>query len=133
MTSLWNNNLSVGHAHIDEHHEELFQLTMLLDKAIQSCRASKLEEVIIFLETYVAEHFLEEETLMLDQNFKHYQVHKDEHTYFSKWVSTIRRRFDEGKSRTHLIFELRQLIDQLIRHIRTIDVLLSELERGNNA
>jgi len=131
MTPLWNINFSVGHDHIDEHHKELFQLTFLLDKAIQSCRATQLEEVLIFLETYVADHFLEEETLMLDKNFKHYQDHKNEHTYFSNWVSQLRNRFDEGKSRTHLIFELRQLIDRLIRHIRTTDVLLSELERGN--
>jgi len=125
----WNKSLSVGHKHIDEHHKELFELTRRLDEAISTCRRSSLEGVIIFLEDYVTDHFSEEEDLMISEDFKFYDVHKEEHETFKKWVRSIRISFNNEKSSTHITFELRRLVDDLMRHIRSIDVLLSDLKK----
>jgi hemerythrin-like metal-binding protein len=132
MNKEWNNALTTGHMHIDQHHEELFHLTSLLDNAIRSCRTSNLEDVICFLEKYVIDHFSEEENLMISNDFEYFNAHKEEHAHFAKWVSKIRQSFNTKNSSAHLIFELRKLIDDLIRHIKTIDVLLSGLKKDNS-
>ena len=42
-------NYETGHDHIDDHHEELFNLTSMLDQAISTNRRVSLEPIIEFL------------------------------------------------------------------------------------
>ena len=59
----WSKELKVGHHSIDSHHEELFQLTSMLDACIHNHSEDTLRSIITYLEHYVAEHFKEEEDL----------------------------------------------------------------------
>ena len=68
----WNENLEIGHQSIDHHHEEVFELTSMLDYAIENNDREKLNEIIQYLEHYVEDHFDEEESLMQKHNFDGY-------------------------------------------------------------
>ncbi len=118
---------TTGHHHIDEHHEELLSLDTQLDMAIRTCRRSELEPLIVFLEHYTQDHFKEEETLMQNHDFQGYAHHKSEHEKFVVDVNDIRKRFDEKKSATHIIFLIRKLIDSLVIHIKTVDISIQKL------
>lgn len=125
----WNKELETGNTTIDEHHQELFRVISLLDKAIKEHNENRVEEVIEFLEHYVRDHFKEEETLMQKSNFEFYQEHKDEHEFFVKEVLKIRSEFNNQNPIAHSILNIRRFIDRLVLHIRTIDIKMAHLER----
>jgi hemerythrin len=129
MASAWQDNLSVGDENIDNQHQELFQLTMMLDTAIKHQSINELNEIICFLETYVIHHYQDEEALMKAHSFKGYHHHKQDHDVFKTRVVALRYDFDNNPSKTHLIFKIRQFIDKLIHHVRTVDIEISNLER----
>ncbi len=120
--SVWNDALKVGDDHIDNHHREMFHLTSLLDEALQTQSIDKIEAIISFLEHYVVAHFEEEEALMRDHQYAYYVHHKSEHEVFKAYVGELRNVFESGISKTHLIFKIRQLLDKLAIHIRTVDI-----------
>ena len=124
----WSENLSTGHDHIDNHHKELFTLTESLDKAIQSQSLDELDKLIQFLENEVYEHFKEEEDLMKDHNYREILFHQEEHKLFRSQIESIRFLFHNGLSKTHLFFKIRQFIDRLLLHVRTVDIGIAHLE-----
>jgi len=86
-----------------------------------------LEKIVLFLESYVVDHFGSEEALMAANQFSGLEEHKAEHEFFREKVAEIRMVYDEGTHNTHLVYKIRQLIDSLIHHIRTIDIKLAAL------
>lgn len=118
----WTPNLETGNPEIDNHHQELFQLTTMLDDAIRTQDLAKLESIVVFMEHYVIEHFSEEETLMQAHQYAFYIHHKAEHEIFKVHVQELRKIFDAGISHTHIIFAIRKILDKLIYHVRTVDV-----------
>ena len=123
----WNNNYEIGREHIDDHHEEVFQLTNMLDQAIEDNSRTKINDIILYLEHYVVDHFKEEETLMKNHNFAEYQEHYNEHCVFIELVKNLRSLYNEGIHTTHVILKIRQLIDKLMHHIITIDSKMARL------
>lgn len=121
----------IGHEPIDNHHSELFDLTVLLDEALFEQSIAKVEEIIVFLEDYVVDHFNEEEQLMKNHQFAHYQYHKEEHDIFKSKVLVLRQRFNRKASLTHMVFFIRILLDDLINHINIVDITMAELTKGN--
>ena len=117
----------IGHDRIDNQHSELYDLTCLLDQALSEHSLSKVDEIIRFLEAYVIAHFNEEETLMRDKFYIHYHYHKEEHDIFKSKVAVLRQRFDRDASFTHMIFFIRELLDDLITHVNHVDIDISEL------
>ena len=128
MNPNWSENYEVGNHEIDHHHKELFQLTSLLDLAIQTNDATYLDKIISFLEHYVVDHFQEEETLMKKHNFKGLDFHQQEHQQFRENVNTLRKHFDQMVSKTHIIFSIRRVMDDLICHIISVDSQIKSLE-----
>lgn len=125
-----NKAFKTGHQHIDHHHEELFKLVSMLDKAIQSHDEETLNHIIEFLETYVQDHFKEEEELMKTHLYKGYKQHKQEHEKFKELVKDLRESYDTNKPPTHIIFDIRKLIDNLVFHIQTVDIGIAKLEKS---
>jgi len=99
----------------------LFHLIHSLDLAIESDFESKMAQLISFLESYVRDHFKEEEDLMVSKSFKGYEHHKQEHEEFVSQVQVLRKLFEESNAKAHLIFRMRQFIDQLVLHVQTVD------------
>ncbi|RAP25814.1 hypothetical protein DID74_02750 [Candidatus Marinamargulisbacteria bacterium SCGC AG-333-B06] len=120
-------NYETGHHHIDEHHEELFNLTTTLDKAVRSCRRRELNVIIEFLEHYSVDHFQEEESLMQHHDYIGYSLHKAEHEKFKSLIHDLRVLYDSNKPPAHVIFFIRKIIDQLMHHIKTIDIGIKDL------
>ncbi|RAP28717.1 hypothetical protein DID78_04590, partial [Candidatus Marinamargulisbacteria bacterium SCGC AG-343-D04] len=120
-------SIEIGHHDIDEHHEELFALDVMLDKAVSTCRRTEIEPIIEFLEHYSVDHFKEEEDLMKDNEYMGLALHESEHRMFRNFVLEIRRLFDDKAPITHVIFKIRKLIDQLTVHIRTVDIGIKDL------
>ena len=114
--------IETGHHHIDEHHEELLNLDTMLDKAIASCRRVEVEPIIVFLEHYVKDHFKEEEDLMKAHDYKGLSLHQSEHRLFASFVKECRIMYDDNMPTTHIIFRIRKLLDQLVKHIKSVDV-----------
>ena len=123
----WEGGLETGHREIDHHHEDLFALDRMLEEAIGRNDRAGLEKIVLFLELYVVEHFESEEALMSKNQFSGYDEHKAEHEFFREKVAELRMIYDEGTHSTHLVYKIRQLIDSLIHHIRTIDIKLAAL------
>lgn len=114
----------LGHASIDHHHEELYALTSQLDRALELHSIDEIESILCFLENYVEDHFLEEENYMEERKFHGLDYHRDEHAIFKTKVMVLRKRFDRKDSITHLVFQIRNIIDDLIDHILVIDSLI---------
>ena len=59
MNKQWNPNLETGNEIIDDHHKELFKIDSMLDNAIHSSTNNEVEKIVVFLEGYVLDHFIE--------------------------------------------------------------------------
>jgi hemerythrin-like metal-binding protein len=121
----------IGHEIIDSHHAELFHLVSSLDSVIQTHRRESVDEIISFLEKYVLEHFLEEETVMKEANYEGYEYHVREHEIFRMRVFEIRKFYSNNAPSTHLIFNIRRFVDRLVDHILTVDCGIAEI-MGNH-
>ncbi len=125
--SHWNKNLETGDSHVDLQHQELFQLVTSLDTAIRDQDMGKIEDIIVFLEHYVVDHFAAEEGIMKNASFEGYDYHKAEHDMFEGMVHEMRHLFDTSPAKTHLIFAIRKFIDRLVIHIRTVDIRIADI------
>ena len=125
----WTPNLSVGDPEIDNQHQELFQLVSMLDHAITTHSPEELGDIIKFLEHYVETHFKEEEDLMIAHNYEEYDLHKSEHENFKEIVKQLREDYDAKHSNTHVIFKIRQFIDQLTTHIINVDIGIADITK----
>lgn len=108
-------------SHLDDHHHDVFLMVQKLDAAIASNTRSAFEPIIEFLEHHCTDHFKEEETLMKSTHYTDISPHKKEHQLFLNKIKSIRKMYNETSHSTHIAYAIRQLIDQLIRHILTAD------------
>ena len=131
MSQHWSEHYETGNHEIDHHHRELFQLTSLMDSAIQTGNTSYLEDIVKFLEHYVVDHFSEEEALMKKYNFKGLAHHQQEHQQFKESVTILRHHFNKIVSKTHVMFSIRKIVDELICHIIAVDSKIKTLEVKN--
>jgi hemerythrin len=129
----WSNKYEIGQESLDSHHRELFDLTTMLDEAMISNNPKNLEKIILFLEHYSKDHFSEEEELMITENYKGLKHHQHEHKKLSLLISHLRSIYDENHPPSHIIFEIRQLIDILVNHIQTVDIGIINLVKKNHS
>lgn len=122
MKKKWVGFFEIGDPSIDNHHQEVFHLVSMLDQAIRSTDEAKIRDIILFLEGYVQDHFYEEEALMKTHHYKGLKAHEEEHKRFKGLVKQLRIILESDPSKAHLVFKIRQFIDELIRHIKNVDV-----------
>ncbi len=120
-------NKFTNFSNLDNHHNDVFEMIHLLDKAISKNIRSEFEPIIKFLEVHCLEHFEEEETIMKEKNFKYLTEHQRDHELFKKKIKSIRKMYSENIHTTHVAYSIRQLIDRLITHIQTIDAKMKKL------
>lgn len=121
------NNVSIGHASIDHHHDEVFELDQKLDLAISENNPDYLISIIEFLEHYVQDHFKEEEELMSQNNFDRLDIHQKEHAFFKRRFAEIHQLYTQKCHTTHIAFKIRSFIDTLIEHIIEEDAKMAHL------
>ena len=112
---------------LDNHHNDVFKMTHLLDTAIKNNSRKAFIPIINFLSIHCMDHFAEEELMMTKNNFEHIKEHQLEHQRFINKIKQIKKMYNESIHTTHLAYSLRQLIDALIIHIQTIDIKMKGL------
>jgi len=124
------NKVTIGHASIDHHHDEVFELDQKLDLAISENNPDHLVSIIEFLEHYVQDHFNEEEALMAEHHFDRLDIHQKEHAFFKRRFTEIHNLYTQKCHTTHLAFKIRTFIDTLIEHIIEEDAKIAHLVEG---
>lgn len=130
-SSEWSASFSVGNDHIDNQHQEIFEVTHMLDDAINIKHSrDSVGKIVEYLEHYVDHHFPEEEALMKACPQKLIDYHQREHEILTMYVHNIGNHFRNSQSTTHTIFLIRQFTDRLIHHIECVDTLLTPYLKG---
>jgi len=123
----WAHHYEIGDSRLDEHHRELFDLTTMLDTAITSNNPQKLNDIIEFLEHYAVDHFSEEEEFMKKHEYNGLKHHQHEHQKLTTLIQHLRYIYENKHPSSHIIFEIRKLIDTLTNHIQTVDIDIAKL------
>ncbi len=90
-TLKWNDSYSVGDAHLDEQHKGLIQLINRLGGG------ASVPVVLDELQTYVDEHFRDEERMMEDAGYPDLTAHKLQHAAFEEWLEASRQACRSGE------------------------------------
>ena len=122
-----NNRINIGHQKIDDHHAKIFDLAHQLETVIKSQNKSTLNDIILFLEEYSLDHFIEEEALMKEHRFSDYKIHKEEHELLFQKIKNLRNMFNSNCPLSLCIYYVRKFTDQMIYHITTVDIKLKPL------
>jgi hemerythrin len=127
MTNIgWTPALALGHAEIDEQHQELFRRAERLLEAMLAGDRSNVDSLFDFLGTYVVDHFAAEERLMTATQFPGYNVHKAAHERFVRDYQSLRKlNVDSGCSAAVAIKARTWLGEWLKNHIGVTDQLLA--------
>lgn len=123
--TIWDESISVHIPHIDLQHQELIGWINSLNEAIANGEGEqKVASVLKKLIDYVAEHFAQEEQLMISYNFPGLGKHRQEHDYFVKKLNLIQSEFAAGVAMGSHTYNF--LIDWLICHIKGTDQKYSQ-------
>ncbi|KJU86635.1 hemerythrin-like, metal-binding domain protein [Candidatus Magnetobacterium bavaricum] len=87
----WNEQLRTGNDIMDIQHKELISKIIYLMEEIKNNNSRAVVSVIAYLTDYVFEHFTLEERLMLKTNYPEFEVHRDEHSHYVKYVFHLRQ------------------------------------------
>ncbi len=125
---VWDNSLVLGVEEVDEQHREIFRHFEKLSTACQSGQGEEvLDEVLTFLDDYVARHFSSEEALMERHRYPKLPEQREQHAIFRQVIEELHNRSREGLHGHELSLAIdRQLVRWLIQHIRSFDRELAE-------
>jgi len=124
LLSGWTPGLSVGVEAMDAQHRQLFDRLNALVVAIRSGRGtSELDRTMSFLDSYVREHFADEEKLMADAGYPGLEGHRRMHASFTAELESVRagiasQQADRQELAERLHLSMR---DWLLRHIQVED------------
>lgn len=94
MTFEWTPELSVGHAPVDEDHQELFAALSRLHQAVASGQDKAAQAALLRkLITRTLDHFHCEEAWMRDRAWAGYEVHKLAHDMLVREIRALEQRF----------------------------------------
>ncbi len=117
----WKESLSVQVEKFDQAHQKLIAMINRLHDAMSAGKgATVLKDLLLELREYTQVHFLEEETLMKEQDYPTYPDHKRLHDAFVAKIQEFEKKFNEGRVMVSLEI-MGFLRDWLIHHIAEID------------
>ncbi len=86
----WNDSFNIGHEEIDKQHFKLFGIMMNLYNSFQeNLNTNKILEYLNQLKDYTKTHFRLEEMFMIQNKYKDFNLHKNEHLYFEKKIENL--------------------------------------------
>jgi len=123
---VWTSDLSVGVVEIDDQHKELFARINRLFGAIDANVAeAELRKLFLFLESYVVEHFGNEERYMDDFAMHIYpdtEHHKSEHKAFIRDLNEYKNDLAAADPSAQFIEEFKKWMrNWWMIHIQSID------------
>jgi hemerythrin-like metal-binding protein len=124
LLSGWTPGLSVGVEAMDAQHRQLFDRLNALVVAIRSgCGATELDRTMDFLDSYVREHFADEEKLLADAGYPGLEGHRRMHAGFTAELESVRAGLASPQADRQDLAERLHLSmrDWLLRHIQVED------------
>lgn len=123
MSIKWTEDLATGSFLIDTQHKKLFQT---INQLLTACKDGKAKEevqnVFVFLENYINEHFSTEEEFMTRFSYPHIAYHKKLHNDFKKSFEKYKEKARlEGVTLSLTVSLTQALVVWLTKHIRGND------------
>ena len=130
----WRKSYESGNPLIDEQHRKIHEIgSELVNKSIKQIdKDSILEIQLLFdkMKRHIAEHFIDEESLISKINHPSYQKHKDLHCSLLAKCEVISRKFSKGHLPTKEILQF-IVTDLIADHLRKEDIVFFEWIRVN--
>lgn len=124
MHMIWTNDLNTGIAEIDTENQKIVTYINTLSDAKAAGDTSTVATVIDNLLDYVVNHFLFEEHMMEQANYKFRASHEAFHELFAKKLADLRGRCHQGENVSDPLVSL--LSDWVNVHIRHEDQKYAE-------
>lgn len=123
---VWTNDLSVGVVEIDEQHKELFARINRLFGALDASGAeAELRKLFVYLESYVVEHFGNEEHYMgayAMHGYSDAEHHKSEHRAFIRDLGEFKTDLEAGEPSAQFVEEFKKWMrNWWFLHIQRVD------------
>jgi len=117
----WKDEFSVKVGLFDTQHKKLIDMVNELYDAMKAGKGSDvLGKIFLSLAEYTANHFKDEENLMLQHKYSDYYKHKKEHDELTTQVAELKQKFTDKKM--FVTIELMNFLkDWLLHHIMETD------------
>ncbi|MBI5453674.1 MAG: hemerythrin family protein [Deltaproteobacteria bacterium] len=127
MALIWTTSLATGIEWQDNQHKELFnRINSLIDAMNSGVAAGEVSGLFKFLDTYVRDHFRNEEVAMDKQRYPDAVSHKEQHKKFIENMTRLKNEYQKEQAHK-LIIEARKLLaDWFYEHIAKVDKKLGE-------
>lgn len=111
----WQQGLATGIDTIDAQHQQIITLINRLDVSVDKQDREEVSEILNGLHDYIYTHFVYEEQLLEESNYKFTESHIRGHRRFVERLNSLTRRFEAGGyvSRELLNFLERWLIGHI--------------------
>lgn len=130
MSLKWEDRYIVGIKSIDDQHKKLIQMMIDLWDAIESGKGrSVISQVLQDLLDYTRTHFVDEEKLMIQNNFPDYDQHKADHDRFVNEVMNAAKDYVEKRAvptQKILTFLAHWLIEHIMGYDKNLSAFLKE-------
>jgi len=131
---VWNDQLSVGIAAMDEEHKQLIRfLNELYDSVLVDASGESTDTLFKRLVTCNSEHFAHEEHLLTESGYPDMLAHKAEHDQISRWGIEAELDYHQGKLSVPPSELLRQFGEMLQEHIQGADRRMGEFLKQKEA
>lgn len=132
-TFKWTPQLSVGVPQIDTQHQTLFQKANdLMDACNRAEGYAEIAKLFAYLESYVVEHFRDEEKYMAKIQYPGLAAQKTAHTAFIQQMAKVRKEYEASPTKNIAILSnaLQMISDWLIRHVSGEDRKIGQFATG---
>ncbi len=123
LTVEWNDSYATGEPLVDQQHKTLFQNVARLGRLSAEKDPDQIQEILEYLNTYVANHFHYEERCMERYRCPLAAQNKTAHERFIRTVGAFTRRVEAEGLNQALVDDLVHTVNAwLISHICKVDV-----------
>lgn len=131
----WSPSIAVGHALIDEQHQELFRRADdLIDAMMNGRAAAEMQQLLVFLRDYCRDHFSAEEQLMVSRRYPMVEPHRLAHREFERRFAAIEQAMTGKGATAMVVLDIKDLIrGWLVDHIGSVDTKLAAFLRSQAA
>jgi len=130
----WTENLSTGIKTIDDQHKDIInKMNDVFKSKNTSKNPNEILETLRYLETYVKNHFADEEKIQIQSKYPKYQQHKQAHNEFIKSVDKLFEKFNKEGVVLSLIIDVNKtILDLFVKHIINVDKQFADYYKGLN-
>jgi len=120
--------MSTGVAEIDEQHKRIVSKMNELIAAVREGRGvEECEEILLFLKSYIPDHFAREKAIMKRLKYPYIEDHIDEHNAFLEDFVMLASEYKRDGGSVRLARKLqRMLLDWFTSHISSTDKRLGD-------